>query len=124
LLDEARINPAQRRSLVLLLAGSAGLLLVTCVNAALLLLTRARIRRGEMAIRLALGASRWRLSRELLAESGIVAAGGGLLGLLFASWGTAWLRAAAPAMQPSPMNSYGQIAAFADPSIEYPIVLF
>ena len=57
-LGDARIDATRRRSLWLLLAGSGGLLVVTAINAALLLLTRARLRRGEMAIRLALGASR------------------------------------------------------------------
>jgi predicted permease len=123
-LGEARIDPLQRRSLLLLLGGSAGLLVVTCVNAALLLLTRARVRRGEMTIRLALGAGRARLVRELLAESGLIAAAGGVLGLLLTAWGVAWLRAAAPPIQPSPLNNYGQIAAFGVPALEYPIVIF
>jgi predicted permease len=123
-LGDARIDAGQRRSLTLLLGGSAALLLVTCVNAALVLLARARTRRGEMAIRLALGASRARLARELLAESGLIAAAGGVLGILLAAWGVAWLRTAAPAILPSAQNSYGQIASFADPSIDYAIVLF
>jgi putative ABC transport system permease protein len=123
-LGDARIDATRRRSLLLLLGGSTGLLGVTAINAALLLLARARQRRGEMAIRLALGASRPRLVRELLIESGLVAVAGGALGVLVAGWGVAWLRRAAPVLLPSPQNNYGQIAGFAEPWIEYPIVLF
>jgi putative ABC transport system permease protein len=123
-LGDARIEATRRRSLLLLLAGSTGLLVVTAINAALLLLARARLRRGEMAIRLALGASRPRLVRELLTESGLIALAGGALGVLLAGWGVAWLRRAAPALLPSPQDNYGQIAGFAEPSIESAIVLF
>ena len=123
-LGDARIDASQRRSLLLLLAGSTGLLLVTGVNVALLLLARARVRRGEMAIRLALGASRLRLVRELLTETVLIAAAGGAAGLLLAAWGTAWLRGAASVLLPSPQNNYGQIAAFAEPTIGGPIALF
>jgi putative ABC transport system permease protein len=123
-LGDARIDATRRRSLVLLLAGSVGLLIVTAINAALVLLARARARRGEMAIRLALGAARPRLMRELLTESGLIAAAGGAVGLLLAAWGIVWLRQAAPSLLPSPSNDYGQIGGFAHPSIDYPIVLF
>jgi len=123
-LGDARIDATRRRSLILLLAGSLALLVVTGINAALLLLARARLRRGEMAIRLALGASRPRLMRELLTESGLIAAAGGAVGILLAAWGVAWLQRAVPAPLPSPQNGYGQIAGFAEPSIELMIVLF
>jgi predicted permease len=104
-LADARIDPAQRRSLLLILGGAGCLLLVTCVNVALVLLTRARMRRGETAIRLALGASRLRLAREFLAESALVAIAGALAGTLLAAWGVAWLRAAAPVILPSAQNT-------------------
>jgi predicted permease len=123
-IDRARVDRAQRRSLMLLLAGAGCVLLVTCANVAMLLLARARSRRGEMAIRLALGASRGRLVRQLLTESALLAGAGGVLGVLFASWGIAWLRTASPAVLPSPQNNYGQISGFATPAIDGVVLLF
>jgi predicted permease len=66
-------------------------LLVACANIASLLLARALARRGELSVRLALGASRWRLARLLLLESSLVAMIGTGVGLLFAKWGSALL---------------------------------
>lgn len=123
-LGEARIDGGQRRSVLLLFAGGACVLLVTCVNVALLLLARARSRRGEMAIRLALGASRPRLVGQLLAESAGLAAAGAALGLLFTAGGIAWLREAAPAVLPSPQNNYGQIGGFSSPGVDGVMLAF
>jgi predicted permease len=109
---------------MLVLGGGGCVLLVTCVNVAMLLLTRARTRRGEMAIRLALGASRWRLVRQLLTESAVIAAAGGMLGVVFTSWGVAWLRGAAPAILASAQNEYGQIAPFSAPAMDPAVLLF
>jgi len=93
--DDLRFS--YERPLLLLLFGVGLLLLIACANVASLLAARASGQRKQIAIRLALGATRWALIRQQLAESSLLAAGGAACGLLFSIWMSDLLLQLAPA---------------------------
>jgi putative ABC transport system permease protein len=89
-----------RHNLLILMGAVGLLLLMACGNLTNLFLARATSRKGELAVRTALGANRGRLLRQVLTETTLLGSVGGLLGLVFARWGTGILLALTPSSLP------------------------
>ena len=96
-----KVVPARyREPLLILLGATTFVLLIACVNVAALSLSRGFVRRPEFLVRRMLGATRWRLIRQVIAESFVVALAGGICSLIFAYWCTAVLEADLPTGTP------------------------
>ena len=109
------MSASGRTTLWLLLAAVGFVVAIACVNVANLLLARGTVREREMAIRASLGASRGRMIRQVLTESLVLAAAGGLLGILSGAWLLEGLLAVFPR---------GTLPSEADPRLSVPVLLF
>jgi len=109
------LSAGRRTTLWLLLAAVGFVVAIACVNVASLLLARGTVREREMAIRASMGASRGRVIRQVLTESLVLAASGGLLGVLSGVWLLEGLLAVIPR---------GMLPSEADPRLSVPVLLF
>jgi predicted permease len=122
LLNEARVDPAGRTTLLILFGAVAILLLIACANTANLLLVRAASRVRETVTRHALGADRWQLIRPLLAENGLLAVAGAGAGTVLALLVTKWVALLLPARGRGP--AFALVGDFAAPRVDAIVLLF
>jgi len=123
-IGDARIDGTLRRSVLLLLAAALCVLAIACINVACVLLARGQVRRHEFAVRLALGASRGRVIRQLLTEGLLLAAIAGVCGTVVTFWATDVLARSAPGIAPLMRNDYAAVGSFATPSVDMRVLLF
>ena len=123
-LRDARVEPSQRQSALMLLAAAVCVLVIACANVASLLLARGRVRRREIAVRLAIGSGRRRLVQQMLTEGLVMAAAAGVCGTVLAWWGVDVFARTAPAVIPSGRNNYLAIGSLGAPALDPAVLMF
>jgi predicted permease len=120
-LDARRASPVMRRTLVVLFGAAVLTLLIACANIASLLIARGTARQQELSVRLALGAGRWRVVRQLIAESMVLAFIGGASGFALGIFGNRLVQSITPALAGDSMKG---LLAVEPPRFDSGVLLF